>query len=516
MLLEAPGPRVDPLAQEGYLLSAPFLRDVIESLADGIIVAGLDGRFLLFNPAAEKILGMGLVDAPPAESVSVYGFFLPDTVTLCPAEQLPFARALRGEVVTDFELFVRNRGVLNGVWLSVNSTPLHDGHGAIQGAVAVFRDVTMVKQEREQMESLSNVVEQTADSVCITDPSGRIEYVNPAFETTTGYSRAEVLGGRPSILKSGVHPPEFYRQMWSTLSQGRVFRETITNRKKNGELFLFEQTITPMKGPDGALAHLVSVAKDVTELRKAARREGTLQLARSIQQRLYPAGSPDVPGFDIAGAAFVADEIGGDYYDFVPLSGEHLGIVIGDVSGNGVDSALLMAETRAVLRSAAQAASDPGDLLTVVNRVLAADMEKNRFTTMLVGSLHVPTRTLTYASAGHTPGYVLDRSGAVKSELTATGVPLGPFAEAVFGTSSGIVMDPGDMLVLLTDGVTESEAPDGAYLEAEAALEVVRGCRDERAAEIVQRLYTAARAFGQGVPQIDDMTVVICKAEAVS
>jgi sigma-B regulation protein RsbU (phosphoserine phosphatase) len=400
------------------------------------------------------------------------------------------------------------------VWLSVNSAPLADRDGTLRGAVAVFRDITTKRQERDQIESLSNVVEQTADSVVITDPDGRIEYVNPAFESTTGYTRAEVLGGKPSILKSGVHGHEFYREMWKTLGEGRVFRATITNRKKNGEMFLFEQTITPMKGPDGSLTHLVSVAKDVTELRKAAKREGELILARSIQQKLYPAGPPEMPGFDIAGAAFVADQIGGDYFDFLPLPENHLGIVIGDVSGHGFDSALLMAETRAVLRSTAQARSTPGEILTIVNRVVAADMEKNRFTTMFVGRLHGPTRTLTFASAGHNPGYVLDRTGAVKTELTATGVPLGPFPDAVFTTSSEIVLEPGDMLVLLTDGVTESESPDGSFFDVDASLDVVRSCRGERASEIVQRLYGAARAFGQGVPQIDDMTIVICKAES--
>jgi sigma-B regulation protein RsbU (phosphoserine phosphatase) len=358
-------------------------------------------------------------------------------------------------------------------------------------------------------------VEQTADTVIITDPTGRIEYVNPAFETTTGYSRAEALGASPGLLKSGVHGPDFYREMWKALSAGQVFRAAITNRKKNGDLFVFEQTITPMKGPDGSLTHLVSVARDVTELRKAARREGTLQLARSIQQRLYPAEAPQVPGFDIAGAAIVADEIGGDYFDFVPLQDGCLGLVIGDVSGHGFDSALLMAETRAVLRSAAQGRSDPGEILTIVNQVLAADTDSNRFTTMFVGRLHPPTRTLRYASAGHNPGYLLDRSGALKTELPATGMPLGMFAAATTATSGDTILEPGDTLLLLTDGVTESEAPDGSYFESDAALDLVRSCRDRPASEIVQALYRAARAYGQGMPQNDDITIVICKVNPI-
>jgi phosphoserine phosphatase RsbU/P len=488
------------------------LRDVIESLADGLIVAGPDGRFLLFNPAAERLLGMGVLDVHPSDYAAAYGFFLPDTVTPCSAALLPPVDEITDVSFGDLELFVRSPGVPGGVWLGVTRTPLRNPNGTICGTVAVIRDITAQKRDREKAESLSNVVEQTADTVVITDSTGRIEYVNPAFEATTGYTRAEALGARPSILKSGVHPPDFYARMWKTVTEGQVFRGTLTNRKKDGQLFLFEQTITPMRGPDGTITRLVSVARDVTEARKAARREGTLLLARSIQQRFYPASAPEVPGFDIAGAAFVADEVGGDYFDFIPFPGDQLGIVIADVSGHGIDSALLMAEARAVLRSTVPAVSDPGELLTAVNRVLAIDMDDNRFTTMLLARLHPATRTVTFASAGHCPGYVLDRSGAVKAELRATGLPLGPFAATTEITSERLVIDPGDVLMLATDGVSESEASDGSFFEVARALDVMRSCLDRRASEIVATLYSAARAFAGGVPQNDDITIIVCKA----
>jgi phosphoserine phosphatase RsbU/P len=485
---------------------------VIESMADGLIVAGPDGRFLLFNPAAERLVGMGVLDVPPSDYGAAYGFFLPDTVTPWPAPLLPPVDQITEAPFGEVELFVRNPAVPRGAWLGVTRTPLTGQDGTIYGTVALLRDITAQRRDREQTESLSNVVEQTADTVVITDPSGRIEYVNPAFEATTGYSQAEALGARPNLLKSGAHPPDFYARMWKTVTEGRVFRGTITNRKKNGQLFLFEQTITPMRGSDGTITRLVSVAKDVTEQRKAARREGTLLLARSIQQRFYPDGPPEVAGFDIAGAAFAADEVGGDYFDFIPLPGDDLGIVIADVSGHGFDSALLMAETRAVLRSTAQTVSDPGEVLTAVSRVLASDMDDNRFTTMLLARLHPSTRTLTYASAGHYPGYVFDPSGAVKAELRATGLPLGPFAAASEVTSERLTLEPGDVLILVTDGVSESEASDGSFFELERALDVMRSCLDRPASEIVKRLYSAARAYGDGVPQSDDITVVVCKA----
>jgi phosphoserine phosphatase RsbU/P len=505
-----PGPaRARPL----HPSSPSSLRHIVDSLVDGVVVAGLDGRVLLFNPAAERLLGPGLADVPISEWTSVYGCLLPDMATACAAERLPLARALLGEVVSDFELLFRESSVPGGIWLSINSTPLRDSHGVIEGSVAVLRDVTRKKKGIDEIQFLSSAVEQTADSVLITDPNGRIEYVNPAFETITGYSRAEVLGQTPRILKSGVHPPELYQELWRTVVAGQAFRGTITDRRKNGELYQSEQTITPMKRPDGGVAHIVSVAKDITQLKKAAERESTLLLARSVQQRLYPVGSPRLPGFDIAGAAFVADVTGGDYFDFVRLPGDCLAIVIGDVSGHGVDSAMLMAETRAVLRSTAQATFEPSAILTIVNRVLVADTEDHRFVTLLIACLHGPTRTLTYASAGHNPGYVLDASGSVKRELPATGLPLGLFPDAVFETSPEIVLAPGQRLLLVTDGVTETQAPDGSTFGIAETLAVVRSRGEESSAQILDAIFRATRTFARESPQHDDVTIVICTSQ---
>jgi phosphoserine phosphatase RsbU/P len=495
------------------LASTDLLWDIVDSLADGVVVAGLDGRFVLFNPAAGRLLGIGLVDVPALEWSRTYGCFLPDTVTPCPPEALPLARALHGESVSGFELFVRNPNVPDGVWLSINGSPLRDRNGRIEGGIAVFRDVTAQKNELHEFERLFNVVEQTADCVLVTDPKGRIEYVNPAFEATTGYSREDVIGASPSILKSGKHPPEFYAAIWSTLLAGEVFRGVVTNRKKNGDLFLLQQTITPMRGHGGTITHMVSVAKDITEQRKAAEHENKMRLARSVQQRLFPSGPPSVPGFDIAGSAFVADATGGDYFDFLPLPGERIAIVIGDVSGHGIHSALVMAESRALLRAATLTTSMPGEMLEFVNKALFGDIDGNRFVTMLVVCLHAPTCAFTYASAGHVPGHLIGRGGTLKGELPATGFPLGLFADAAYETSTATVLQPGDSLLLVTDGISESESPDGAVFGTAGAIDVAQALSGESSSEIVSAVHRAARSLEQDAPQRDDMTVVVCRCE---
>jgi PAS domain S-box-containing protein len=377
--------------------------------------------------------------------------------------------------------------------------------------VVTLRDITPARSRIQQSELLSKVVETTADSVIVTDRAGRIEYVNPAFEETTGFSRSEVLGRSPRILKSGAHSREFYAGLWRGLLEGRVFRGTFVNRKKGGELFFAEQTITPIHKPGGGIAQLVSVGKDVTQLRRAAERESALLLARSVQQRLFPRSPEAVPGFDIFGATFVADATGGDYYDFIPLHGERLGVLVADVSGHGFDSALLMAETRAVLRATAQTTTDPSEILAVVNRVLHADTEAHRFATLLLVSLHLPTGSLTYASAGHPSGYLLDDRGTTKAELSATGRPLGLFPESAYETRSGLSVEAGDTLVLLTDGVTESGDPEHEQFGVERALEVIRALPSSRASDVVEGLYREVRAFEHGGIQRDDVTAVVVK-----
>lgn len=140
---------------------------------------------------------------------------------------------------------------------------------------AVDRELeeAQLRRERRQAEQrlrvLSQVVEQAADSVLITDPSGFIEYVNPAFERMTGYGRAEALDGKPSLVKSGRHDQAFYQGIWETVTKGEIFRGTLINRKKDGELFYEEKVIAPLKDEQGHVTHLVSTGRDITDRVKA-------------------------------------------------------------------------------------------------------------------------------------------------------------------------------------------------------------------------------------------------------
>jgi serine phosphatase RsbU (regulator of sigma subunit) len=225
----------------------------------------------------------------------------------------------------------------------------------------------------------------------------------------------------------------------------------------------------------------------------------------------YPRTPPRLAGFDLAGAAFPADQTCGDYYDFLPMADGRLGLAVGDVSGHGFGAALLMAETRAYLRSLAKADTPFDAILGELNAFLHADTEDHRFVTLVLALLDPARRSLAFASAGHIHGHVLDASGATKYELRSTGPPLGIFANASFPAGEELPLATGDLLLLLTDGAAETQRPHGEFFETERVLDVVRQARAEPAAQIVRRLHGAVRAFARGEAQRDDITAVVCR-----
>jgi sigma-B regulation protein RsbU (phosphoserine phosphatase) len=239
--------------------------------------------------------------------------------------------------------------------------------------------------------------------------------------------------------------------------------------------------------------------------------ENSLQLARQVQQRLFPTSPPEVPGLDAWGVSIPAHATGGDYFDFLSRPGSSLGMVIGDVSGHGFDSAIVMAQTRALVRAAARDESDPARILSTVNALLAPDLGENRFVSMIVVDVDPQTRAIRWANAGHVPGYVIDRAGHIKLELASTGVVLGLFDDAAYTVEEGPALERGDLLVLFTDGVTEAEAPDGTMCGAEWALDVVRPHAHRSAAEILEALCDAVKLLADGSAQHDDVTAIVCR-----
>jgi phosphoserine phosphatase RsbU/P len=244
--------------------------------------------------------------------------------------------------------------------------------------------------------------------------------------------------------------------------------------------------------------------------------EAQLSVARKIQQGLVAQAPPTLAGFDVAGTSHCAIETGGDYFDFFPLSDSGQGIVIADASGHGLGPALVITATRAYLRALALTEGDIGRVLTLVNGRLAEDVGDDYFVTLILARLDPATRRLFYTSAGHPRGCVFDSSGSVKALLESTAPPLGIFPDGAFPVAAPVTLQPGDLVLLLTDGVLEARAPDDTLFGFQRAIDVVRVYRSDTAARIVDNLYHAVRAFSHNSPQVDDITAVVIKVREAS
>jgi serine phosphatase RsbU (regulator of sigma subunit) len=245
--------------------------------------------------------------------------------------------------------------------------------------------------------------------------------------------------------------------------------------------------------------------------RRVSENEVQLLAAQRIQQHLLPKESPDLPGFDIAGASYPAELTGGDTFDYLALQDGSLGLAIGDVAGHGFAPALLMASTHASLRLLAQTSSDVGEILTCANRILVEETEDDHFVTFFLGRLDARTRSFTYCSAGHPTGYLLDACGNVRTRLESVGLPLGIAPDAEFAAPGRLPLEPGDLLLLVTDGIGESQSPQGEQFGDGRMLEIVRKLRNQPSRSIIESLHRAALDFCQREKPIDDMTVVVLK-----
>jgi len=234
-------------------------RSLFENSIDGILLTAPDGTILAANPAACRMFQRteeeicqagrsGLVDvSDPRLAVALE------------------ERARSGEYTS--VLFLRRKdGTHFPAEVSSGLFKASDSHFRTS---MIIRDITERRQTEEMLVKLSSAIEQTADIVFITNRDGVIEYVNPSFEKVTGYTRQEVMGRTPRFLKSGTHNEEFYKRLWDVILYGGVFRAEITNRKKSGELYLEEKTITPIRDQRGNITHFVSTGKDVTERKQA-------------------------------------------------------------------------------------------------------------------------------------------------------------------------------------------------------------------------------------------------------
>jgi sigma-B regulation protein RsbU (phosphoserine phosphatase) len=234
-----------------------------------------------------------------------------------------------------------------------------------------------------------------------------------------------------------------------------------------------------------------------------------LEIAREVQERLFPQKFPAIPGLDCAGYCRPARGVGGDYYDFLQLADGRLGVAIGDVSGKGIAAALLMASLQASLRGQALAEiHDLSALMHNVNKLVYEASTSSRYATFFYGEYDSATRRLDFVNAGHNPPVILRGDGVVR--LEAGGPVVGLLPQACYRQDC-FVFEPGDIFVAFTDGISEALNEREEEWEEDRFIAASERCRRLDARHMIEAIFAAADAFTGAAKQYDDMTLLIVK-----
>jgi sigma-B regulation protein RsbU (phosphoserine phosphatase) len=265
------------------------------------------------------------------------------------------------------------------------------------------------------------------------------------------------------------------------------------------------------------LQHLGEVFNQTgPKLREREKMKRSLELAKAIQQNLLPTEAPKLKNFEVAGMCTYCDETGGDYYDFIDLiqtGPGTMGIALGDVSGHGIGAALLMATARSMLRiNAKYYGTDLAQLFAELNRQLVSDTADDKFMTLFYGVLDDDSSSLVWVSGGHDPALWYHKAGGNIEELPNTGMLMGLAEDADYDQAGPVRLEKGDLVVIGTDGIWETQNIDGEAFGKQRFLEIIRAASNHKAQDICLEVTESVMQFRGSAEQTDDITLVVAKA----
>lgn len=282
---------------------------------------------------------------------------------------------------------------------------------------------------------------------------------------------------------------------------------TVYNKKTEGAFTEDDQRLLAIIA--GQSAQVIENVRLYESERTLLQMKEEIRLAARIQADLLPQVLPDAPGYEIAGRTISAQDVGGDYFDFIPMEGERLGICLGDVSGKGLPASLLMANVQATLRSQSLINAPPQLCIQRANKLLLQSTSPEKFVTLFYAVLDTTHHALTYVNAGHEHPYLFTNA-AEPSRLSTGGAPLSiiegfPFEEQT------VALKPDDLLVIFSDGVTEAMNTDQQQFGQLRLSALLQEHRHAPASTIIERIIAAVQEHTSVAPQHDDITIVVVK-----
>ncbi|MBN2572060.1 MAG: SpoIIE family protein phosphatase, partial [Ignavibacteriales bacterium] len=384
------------------------------------------------------------------------------------------------------------------------------------GDYAIYRDITEEAKFNEELlvqkTYLEELFNSAPEAIVLHDNSDYIINVNKEFCKMFGYSKEEVIGKKINDIVASNEYKENARLLSKMVCSGSPVEHESIRKQKDGTLFDVSILGAPIISNNKQMG-VYAIYRDITEHKIAEETRIRIQeeakMARNIQMNFLPKSNPEVVGYDIAGKSIPALNVGGDYYDFIWIDENRLVVIIGDVSGNGLSAAMVMANLQATIRSQASFEYNPQKCLERANKLLYKSIDSKTFISLFYGVLDLKTNLFQYANAGQD----LPIKFSINKEpttLTIHGVALGLLENSNYQNGETII-EPSDTLILYTDGIIESMNEKREQFGKGRLLEIVQQKIERASKEIVEDILSIAKAHCKIEGLNDDMTTVIIK-----
>ncbi len=494
--------------QNALAESESRFREVARMVGEWLWEQDAGGHYTYSSAAVEDILGYR-----PEEIVGMHYL---DLLTEIDRKLWTNAFPQTNRVTQPFHRLINHYRHRDGheVYTESTGTPLLNERDEVTKWRGMDLDITERKRAEDALRLRERAIEAASVGIAIADASQSHFpniYVNSALCRITGYAEHELLGRSLGMLQGKGSDEAARETIRRALLTGQACQVTIRNYRKDGAGFWNELLLSPVRDEMHRLTHWIGIIADVSERRRAEEERHELEIARQIQTSLLPKAPLRLGHVEAAGICIPATQVGGDYYDFI-CHGEFIDLVIADVSGHSVGAALIMAEMRSTLkgelrRSHASSVST-AHLLQALNELLYADLNgADLFITMFYLRYHRKTRQLSYSSAGHNPPLLLRKSAPACISLDADGLILGVSRHVSFDELQ-LTLEPGDRLLLYTDGATETQNAEGEFFGEARLCQAFTAERELPPEAALDNLINRLREFRGGSAFVDDISMV--------